>query len=68
MSDSESQRRVARRALRSIRREAGRAALGDNAPEGRKPSPEFMISIGLGGDPADAGEDEDEDDAERRGR
>lgn len=52
----------ARSALQSIARGAGRSRLGDRLPEDKRPSPEFMISIGLGP------KEEDEDpDAETHG-
>lgn len=46
--DADLRKRAAKRALQSIRREAGRASLGDRLPEERRAKPEFMISIGLG--------------------
>lgn len=38
---------AAREALAGISRDAGRARMGERLPEDRRPSPAFMISIGL---------------------
>lgn len=60
-TDPEDERNAAaKRALRNLRREAGRASLGDVLPEDRRASPAFMVSIGLGPSQQDDEEEEEE--------